>query len=95
LKKPEKIACWTVSTGADRLPTKEELEVIKKQEGLVGAHPHYPLGLFWLFKSLECANTAKNNMENAGIHTGSVIKKVLVESKYVKLNRENPCKKEM
>ena len=76
---------YTVATGNvdPRIrASRRAVRLIKKQKGLLGAHPCYPDGTIWLFRTENDAKIARNKMEAAGISCGVNICEVDIDDKY-------------
>lgn len=49
-------------------------------DGFIGIHTHYPDGTMLIFQTENHAKTAKNLIENYGVHTGRNIGEVYFET---------------
>lgn len=90
--KEGEVKCYTVAIGNAPMPwqsrkvkesAKEALQFIQKLEGFAGFHPVPPRGTLCIFKTLNNAKAAKNQMDAKGIQTGNNICEVFIEKKYI------------
>ena len=58
------------------------LKFIKKLNGFIGVHPHYPDGTLILFRTENDAREGKSRMESMGIKTGINICECEIDDKY-------------
>ena len=94
------VRAWTVAIGNApsifssirvKRSAKKALKYISEQEGLIGFHPHPPMGTLCLFVSENDAKRAKNMMEAAGIHTGNNICECFVDMEYIPKKLLDKC----
>lgn len=86
------IKLWTVAVGNAPGPlslprtkrkAKAAFDLIKQQEGFVGANPQPPLGTLLLFHTKNNAKSARNVLRAAGVICGNNICEVLVDDQFL------------
>ena len=94
------VRAWTVAIGNApgifapirvKRSAKKALKYISEQEGLIGFHPHPPMGTLCLFVSENDAKRARNMMEATGIHTGNNICECSVDMEYIPKKLLDKC----